>query len=278
MASTRKPRQSPGKKNSTPYQQLGKLLAHYRVRATYTQVQLACLLHISQAKLESIEQGRRPLGLELAEELDQCLKTGGALVVMVVNLPERDAIAPWAEEFVNLEREAIAMSSYENQVVPGLLQTEGYMRAVFSNEIPQLTPDDRELRVTKRMERQELLRREVPPVASFVISEAALRDQLGGSEVFREQVRHLRECADLPGITIQILRLGRTTHAALSGPFVVLETQEHEQYAYAETPRGSHLIHDPDEVCILTYMYAMLRSQALTPEDTKGLLDELLGE
>jgi hypothetical protein len=71
---------------------------------------------------------------------------------------------------------------------------------------------------------------------------------------------------------------GRETHAALDGSFTLLETPEHKRYAYTEGQRGSQIISDGDEVSILSLRYAMLRSQALNPEDTRGLLDRLLGE
>jgi Domain of unknown function (DUF5753) len=163
-------------------------------------------------------------------------------------------------------------------VVPGLLQAEEYMHAVFRNDVPMLSEADIELRVAARLERQDILQRKVPPVTSFIMSEAVLRDRLGGDEVYRIQLRHLRQCAEVPGITMQVFRLGRTTHAGLSGPFVLMETPEHDQLAYAGTQRGGQLIYARDEVSILAHKYAMLRTQALNAEETKGLLDELLGE
>lgn len=93
-----------------------------------------------------------------------------------------------------------------------------------------------------------------------------------------EQVRRLRECADVPGISLQILPLGRTSHAGLDGPFVLLETPDHQRLASMETQRGSHLIADPDGVGILTGKYAMLRTQALNTEVSRCLLGRLLGE
>lgn len=266
------------KKNPSPFQSVGALLALFRVAAGYTQAELAAAIIISQAKLESIEQGRRPLTLELARELDQLLETKGALEVAVDHLPDTDVVPIWAVEFVDFEGEAITISSFQNQVLPGLLQTEDYMRAVFRDDIPTLTEEEIELRVAARLERQEVLQRKVPPAASFILSETTVRDRLGGDEVYHAQLRYLRECADVPGTTIQILPLGRTTHTGLDGPFVLLETPEHDHLAYAETQRGSQLIHDPDDVSILARKYAMLRTQALNPEETKGLLEQLLGE
>ncbi|MGP3983871.1 helix-turn-helix domain-containing protein [Streptomyces sp. KR80] len=266
------------RKNASAVRLVGALAAQFRRSARLTQRELAERLCLHEETIASIEQGRRPLKLDLAEDLDRVLETKGALAVAVENMPEVDKFPVWAAEFIDYEREAIALSSYENQVVPGLLQSEAYARAVFRNEIPLLSEEEIEHRVAARIERQDILHRKVPPNASFVISEAVLMDRLGGDEVYREQLQHLRECADLPGLSLQIMPFGRQTHAGISGPFVLLETPEHELLAYAETQRGSQLISDADEVSILTRKYAMLRTQALNPEDTKDLLDRLLGE
>ncbi|WP_430542745.1 Scr1 family TA system antitoxin-like transcriptional regulator [Streptomyces iconiensis] len=101
---------------------------------------------------------------------------------------------------------------------------------------------------------------------------------LGGDNVRRELLQHLIHCADLPGLSLQIMPMGRETHAGLAGPFILLETPDHEHLGYMETQRGSILVSDPDEVSILARKYAMLRTQALNTEDSKGLLERLLGE
>ncbi|MER7232900.1 DUF5753 domain-containing protein, partial [Streptomyces olivaceus] len=143
---------------------------------------------------------------------------------------------------------------------------------------PSADRHERSRLVAARIKRQEILHRKVPPTMSFVIWEAELRDQLGGEDVYGEQVQTLREYAELPGVTLQILPLGRTTHAGLDGPFILLETPDYQRLAYMETQRGSHLIGDPEGVGILTQKYAMLRTQALNTEDTRAMLDRLLGE
>ncbi|MEU8917182.1 Scr1 family TA system antitoxin-like transcriptional regulator [Streptomyces nigrescens] len=117
-----------------------------------------------------------------------------------------------------------------------------------------------------------------PVIASFVFSEAAVLSNLGGRQVMRDQIFHLRSCAELNGVSIQILPLSREHHAGLAGPFVVLETSDHQHLAYTEAQRSSELISDPDEVSILAQKYGMLRMQALNAEETLGLLERLLGE
>lgn len=257
---------------------VGTLLALFREAAGYTQKSLGEIFVVGEQQIASIEQGRRPLKMDLAEQLDQLLDTKGALVAALSEMPEVDLVPLWAEEYLDREREAIAISVYDSLAVPGQLQTEGYARAVFRSRVPVYDEDHIEQLVATRMERQQILHRKVPPMTSFVIWEAVLRDRLGGREVYVEQLRKLREYAGVPGITLQVLPLGRTSHAGLDGPFVPLETPEHQRLAYMETQRGSQLIADPDGVGILTQKYAMLRTQALNTEDTRDLLDRLLGE
>ncbi|MBQ1099513.1 helix-turn-helix transcriptional regulator [Streptomyces sp. b94] len=266
------------RRNASAMKMVGALLALYRQAAGHTQRSLGERFVIGEQQIASIEQGRRPLKPDLAEQLDELLGTKGALSVALSRMPEVDLVPLWAEEYLDREREAIAISSYENQVLPGLLQTEAYARAVFRSRIPMLSEAKAEQHVAKRTERQEIFHREEPPITCFVIWEAVLRDHLGGDQVYVAQLRHLREHSELPGLTLQVLPLGRTAHAALDGPFVLLETPEHQRLAYTETQRGSQLIADPDEVAILTQRCAMLRSQALNPEDTRDLLDRLLGD
>ncbi|MFC9845729.1 Scr1 family TA system antitoxin-like transcriptional regulator [Streptomyces sp. NPDC060223] len=257
---------------------VGALIGVFRRTAGYTQRELAEQLRLDEQTLASIEQGRRSLRLEYAVFLDELLDTKGALAVAVENMPEVDLFPRWAEEYIDLEREALALSWYDNQVLPGLLQTPAYARAVFLNEVPALTEDEIAQRVAARVERQEVLGRAEPPTASFIVSEVTVMDRLGGDEVYYEQLRRLRECADLPGVTLQIMPVGRDFHAGLAGPFTLIETADHQRVAYIEGQRQGRLVADPDEVSVLERKYAMLRTQALNPLETRRLLDRLLGE
>ncbi|MFI2258447.1 DUF5753 domain-containing protein [Streptomyces tubercidicus] len=274
MQSPKKPKN----RHSAAMEVIGAQLSMYRLKAGFTQRSLSEQTTASEETIASVEQGRRALMPHLAMEFDQLLSTGGALAMGVTKLPPKDKYPIWAEEFIEYEKQAVALSGYENQVLPGLLQTGEYARATFRNDIPSLSKETIELRVGGRLERQEVLHRAVPVIASFIISEAILRDHLDSREVMQEQLRHLRTCAELPGVAIQVMPFGNTSHAGLSGPFVLLETSDHQHFAYSETQIGSHLISDLDKVSSLTQKYGMLRMQALNAEDTMGLLDRLLGE
>ncbi|MGW1279564.1 helix-turn-helix domain-containing protein [Streptomyces tsukubensis] len=266
------------RRNASALMLVGKQVALFRKAAHLTQEQLAEHLGISLETVASIEQGRRALKLDYAERLDELLNTKGALVVAVQNLPEIDMIPAHAEQYLDMEREALALSFYENQVLPGLLQTPEYARAVYLCRVPAYSTDEVERLVARRISRQDILHRDNPTTISFIFTEVVLMERLGGDTVHAETLRHIRACADLPGISIQVMPLGTTGHAGHSGPFVLLETPEHQHLAYADGHGRSEILRSPDQISILSQKYAMLRTQALNLVETKHMLDRLLGE
>ncbi|MFE6838484.1 Scr1 family TA system antitoxin-like transcriptional regulator [Streptomyces sp. NPDC057705] len=257
---------------------VGEQVAVCRVAKGLTQRELGEKVGLQEESVASIEQGRRPLMPDVAELMDQTLGLPGVLTVAAHKMPQIDVIPPWAEPLINLEQRAAALSSYQNQVVPGLLQTKAYAEAVFRSRVPLYTDGEVADQIAARLDRQSTLRREKPMVASFAIWEPALACPLGGRAVLHGQLRHLLTCSELTGVSIQVLPLDRTLHPALDGPFVLLETPEHQHIAYLETQRGSLVVSDLDEVSILSMKYAMLRTQALNPEETRDLLKRMLGD
>ncbi|MEU9374873.1 helix-turn-helix transcriptional regulator [Streptomyces sp. NPDC048255] len=257
---------------------VGKQVAASRVAKNLTQKQLGKLVRLDPETIASIEQGRRALMPNVAELMDQCLGLPGLLSVAANEMPLVDTIPPWAEDYMDLEERALALSWYESMRMPGLLQTENYARALFRNRVPAYSEGQIEALTARRVARRAILHRDVPPSLSFVLWEAAFQVRIGGDAIYREQLQHLLTCATLPNITLQILPFGQTIHAGLNGPFILLETPDHQHLGYAETQRGSLLISSPDEVSILARKYAMLRTQALNTEQTQGLLGRLLGE
>ncbi|MFB6825265.1 Scr1 family TA system antitoxin-like transcriptional regulator [Streptomyces virginiae] len=257
---------------------VGAMVAAARIAKNLTQKQLGELVRLDAETIASIEQGRRALMPNVAELLDLHLGLPGLLTVAAQKMPQVDVIPSWAEPLINLEQKAVTLSSYESQLVPGLLQTKAYAEAVFRSRVPVYTDGEVADQTTARLDRQVALRRERPMLASFVIWEPALACPLGSSEILRDQLRHLLTCSDLTGVSIQVLPLDRTHHPALDGPFVLLETPEHQHIAYIESQRGSLVVSHLDEVSILAQRYAMLRTQALNPEETRDLLKRLLGD
>ncbi|MFJ3282648.1 helix-turn-helix domain-containing protein [Streptomyces halstedii] len=265
-------------KRVTSWHVIGAQLATFRKAAGLTQASLADRFCVGEDTIASIEQGRRTLQADFAAALDELLDTKGVLRVAVSKVPQKERFPAFVQDFVEYEQEAVTLLWYENQVVPGLLQTEEYARAVFVSLYPPLEEDELEERVAARLDRQKMLDRRPRPMPSFLIEESVLRRPIGGRRVLREQIKHLRRCAELPFLGLQIMATDRETHAALDGPMVLLETPDHDQLAYVEGQRVSFLIDDLDEVCVLQQKYGMLRSQALSPEESMRLLDDLLGE
>ncbi|MGW2046966.1 helix-turn-helix domain-containing protein [Streptomyces sp. NPDC001858] len=263
------------RKNLSTMKMLGKQLGTARREAGHTQSGLAELVRLDEETISSIEQGRRALKPDLATLLDEILDTKGMLATGVANLPDIDQFPLWAELYMEHEREALALSWYDNAVLPGLLQNEPYVRAVLRNRVPAYDEDEIETYTALRLARQEILHRKNPPTLSFVVWEPVLYLEIGGR---LEQLRQLRQLAELPCVSLQFLPMRSPCSAGLDGPFILVETPDHQHLAYAEGQRGSQWVSDADEVSILARKYAMLRTQALTTQDSMALLDRLLGE
>ncbi|MEV8535928.1 helix-turn-helix transcriptional regulator [Streptomyces sp. NPDC051211] len=258
---------------------IGALAAHFRRQTPFTQESLAEHLHVDRETVSSMEQGRRLLQPKMAAALDELFATRGALSAALAKVPKRERYPAFAIEFIEHERDAASLLWYENHVIPGLLQTPEYAAAVFGCLFPPLTAEGTEQQTASRLARQTLFNRKPwPPMMHFILEQVVLERPIGGMDVLREQLRHLREMTELPFLGLQVIPTSRTTHAGLAGPMILLETGDHDQLAYLEGQRVSFLLDDPDEVHPLHLKYGMLRSQALSLEDSKGLLDDLLGE
>src|SRR5262249_13958144 len=129
-------------------------------------------------------------------------------------------------EYIGLEEAAILIRGYEVQLVPGLLQTEDYARAVTLLEYSN--PKEISRRVSLRMTRQAILARPEPTGLWVVLDEAALRRPLGGSSVMRAQLKHLIEMSQRDNVTIQVMPFKIGGHPAVTGPFSVLHFAERD--------------------------------------------------
>ncbi|MEV7390195.1 MULTISPECIES: helix-turn-helix transcriptional regulator [unclassified Streptomyces] len=257
---------------------VGALVAHYRKQTRLTQEQFAEMANLHVDTVGSIEQGRLALQSDRAEQFDELLGTGGALTVLVARMPVRERIVQFAQGLVDHEQEAVSLLSYEVQVVPGLLQTRDYCRTVFEYRYPAIGSETAEQWVNARMERQLVWQRDRPPVGHFVLEESILRRKVGSPEVMREQIRQILEYTEPVHMSVQIMPMDRTPHCGLAGPMLLLETPEHERLAYLEVHRASLLVDDPEDVSDYHHKYGMLRSQALSPDESVSLLNGLLGD
>lgn len=252
----------------------------FRKRAGLTQEEFAPLVRFQPSTVASIEQGRRLPPRVYIERAEEALDAFGALWAAAKYLGRQPGLASWFRKWADLEEVAISLYTYECRLIPGLLQTEAYARAVMWSVPLRPTDEQVEQRVAARLARQELLStsRERPTAFSFIIEQAILERHTGGEGVTRELIDHLLDVNERHwNVEIQLMPLRQPVHAGLDGPMHLLETPENEWFAYAEGQKTGHLISDRKAISVLQQRYAKMRSQALTPGDTVSLLQQMRG-
>jgi hypothetical protein len=190
------------------------------------------------------------------------------------------AIPDWFRKYVNLEEGATEIKSYDTELVPGLLQTEEYARALtLASPLPP--PDDVDRLVQARMARQERITGDDPADMWVVLSEGALRRQIGGPDVLRRQLEHLRALAKKPNITIQISPFTEGAHAATGFSFALLQLPNSDglDVVYLEDLTSAHYIdNDPAEQQRYAVIWSYLTRSVLPPKESARLLVTLMGE
>jgi len=191
-----------------------------------------------------------------------------------------DVLPSWFRTYVDLEQAATLIRTYEGQFVPGLLQTDDYMRAVVRGAHLEESSDEVGRRVRLRMARQILLTRDSPPRLWAVVDEAALRRPVGGKEVMRGQLERLIEATKLPNVTLQILPFASGAHPAMVGSFSVLRFPDEElpDIVYLEHLTSALYLNKPDEVDQYLHVMESICVRAAAPDQTVELLDQILAE
>ena len=242
--------------------------------------ELGGLVGYSKHTVASIEMGRRMPDPSFVERAEPALGDTKALTRAMKHLNRQPGLAAWFRQWARMERSAISLYTYECRVVPGLLQTRAYAHAVSADVPPLATEAEVTARVDRRLERQALLStdREPPCAFNFIIEEAVLLRHTGGDDVTRELLDHLLDITDRHwNVEIQVMPLRAPAHAGLDGPIALLETPDNQWFAYSEGQKNGRLISDAKEISVLQQRYAKLRSQALTPEDSRALLERMRG-
>ena len=191
-----------------------------------------------------------------------------------------DVLPNWFETFVGLEEAASLIRSYEIQLLPGLLQTEAYARAVISAGAPSAVVAEVERRVNFRIQRQSILRRESPPHFWAVVDEAALHRPIGGAKVMREQVEHLLDLMSLPNVTLQVMPFRFGGHVGEGGAFTILRFPEPElpDTVYVEHLTSAHYLDKPDHVERYAQTMERLTVDSQPPDMTRRTLQKILAQ
>ncbi len=176
--------------------------------------------------------------------------------------------------FVGLETDASSLHTHQALLVPGLLQTEDYTRAVIRAIRPDVEEAEVDKRVKGRLARQRLLTEPHPPEYWAVLDEAVLHRVTGGPEVMHAQLTRLVQAAALPNVTLQVVPFGAGAHAGMEAPFLILgfPEQADPDVVYVENTTSGVYLEQPSDVRRYTLMFDHLRAAALKPDDTVDLV------
>lgn len=251
--------------------QFGAELQRLREMSGLSQRALGRAVGTSGQQIGAVERAKRNPSKALAEQSDQVLNANGTLLAL---WPRGRRTAPrWLDDYVELEAKAQSLHVFQCQIVPGLLQTPDYARAVLAASWPPHTEDQIAGHIDGRMKRQELLKRAAPPTVSVVMDEAALSRGTASPEMMSDQVKHLIALAKRPFVEFQVLAFSAGQHAATEGSFIVLDMTQTEHVVYVELPGHGRLLTDVEIVGNCVRRYGSLRGQAMSPAETLTFLE-----
>ena len=270
---------------STARHELGNELR--RLRGDRRGADVAAALGWSESKLSRIETAHTGI-TEL--DLDRLLTTYGVRVEDRDRLrelarrgrarawwtPYRSSVPDPYDEYVALEAEAVLISEWEPQVVPGLLQTDEYARAVIEVGADVGAAETIQRRLALRMARQAVLTREPPPMLRIVLDEAVLHREVGGPEVLRRQLARLVEASERPGVELLVLPFSAGAHAGMTEPFMVLEfaAGTRAPVVHSEGLTGGLFRVTPTDVDVYRDALSDLRERAMSAETSRTAIAE----
>ncbi|MCX5140946.1 helix-turn-helix transcriptional regulator [Streptomyces sp. NBC_00338] len=265
------------------FRALGRQIKVLRERAGLSQRELGLAAHCGEDLVSAVERGVRTPQPDFLERLDELLSANGVLKAAVPDVLDarkqaRSRHPEWYRDYARLEAEAVQIYVYTNQSVPGLLQTEAYARAVFTQWRPLLEEETIDKRVADRLDRQQVFAPWPSPTFHFVLDESVLLRPIGGRNVHREQLQKLLHIGGLRTVQLQLMPLNRTEQPSLDGPFTLLTPKGRQQVAYLEIHTYPRLITDMEEVRMLAVRYGIIQSAALTPRESLAAIEKMLGE
>ncbi|MFD6365124.1 Scr1 family TA system antitoxin-like transcriptional regulator [Streptomyces roseolus] len=259
--------------SASPLDYYGSELRRLREEAGLSQTQLGKIVFCTGSLVGQIETAHKVPTREFSERIDAALMTGG-LFTRLVGLVLRSQLPAWFQEYAEMEAQAAYISTYQSQMVYGLLQTEAYARAVLATGLP----DKLEELLAARLERQRILEKVRPPMVWVIIDEAALHRPIGSPQIMRAQLAHLLSFREARWTRIQILPFKAGEHASLIGSFNFLRFDSDPDIVYTEDVIAGHMTANPDTVREAALRYAHLQASALSVEDSAELIMRVMEE
>ncbi|WP_420080932.1 helix-turn-helix domain-containing protein [Streptomyces sp. JL4002] len=259
--------------SASPLDYYGYELRRLREAAGLKQAQLGSIIFCTGSLIGMVENGRRVPTRDFSERVDAALDTGGHFS-RLVGLVLRSVLPTWFQAYAEMEARAAYISTFQAQLVYGLLQTEEYARAVLGVR----SEGELDAKVAARMERQRVLDRENPPLMWVVLSEAVLHQEIGGREVMRGQLAHLLGLRGREWVRVQILPFEAGAHAGQMGSFNVLRFDDDPDIVYTEDFVQGHMTANPQALREGSLRYDHLQAAALSLEDSAALIARVLEE
>jgi len=224
-----------------------------------------------------VEGGKRIPRQEYLDRADEVLGAGGLISaawedVKKVRYPKS------VRQLGKLEAQAVEIGVYECNIVAGLLQTPGHARSVIQAAQPPYSPDDVERMVAARLARQSVFERDPAPSIHFVLEEAPLRRQIGGTMMWRQQLERLLEVGRLNSVTLQVMPTNTEAHPGLDGRIELLKFPDGTAVGRSDGLFNGRPVSDPKQLRILELQYGTIRAQALPPRESLAFIEKLLGE
>ncbi|WP_046503320.1 helix-turn-helix domain-containing protein [Streptomyces odonnellii] len=257
-----------------PRKHFGQELRIAREAAGLTQAQLGEGVVCHATLIAHFEAGRRMPRPEDAQRIDKVLGTGGRFHRMLHILEEAKYAAHFREA-AEAERLATAIFEYAVSLVPGILQTAEYARAVYRSGEPNPNPVRMGELVKSRTSRRELLSNPETPVVWVVVSEAVLRTAVGGSAVMAEQLRDLARLMRADRIFLQVVPFSAGAHATMGSMMTLMGFDDAPDLAYVEGVFTGALFDDPHLVRKLRQSYDLTRAAALPPAASLALIESV---
>ena len=266
--------------------QLGRQLRLLRERAGLTLEEAAPRLDWSSSKLGRIETAQQGVDVHGVRSMLDLYDVGGERWTEIIDLTREarkkdrwHAYGRSDQGYLGLEPDAVVVHEYHAHV-PGLLQTEDYMRTLFRNSRRHPTDTEIDRDVQARLLRQRRLTEEPGLELVAIVDESALRRPVGGVEVMRAQLRQVAGRATLPSVCLQVLPISLGVHSGMDGSFTVLGfgDPDEPEIAYIEHTANALHLHKEAEVSACKLVFDRLRSEALSPRDSVALVERLVAD
>jgi transcriptional regulator with XRE-family HTH domain len=264
---------------ASPLAFFGAELRLARAAAGLSQEQLGQRIGYSAALVGKVETGERAPSQDFARRCDQALPDAGGLLLRIYVLTQRwDGGYPsWFVEWIEAERRAESVCWWEPLLIPGLVQTADYARALFEAWRSAGSDDELDQLVNGRMERQLIFERPEPPSLWVIVDEGVLHRRIGSAKIMQDQLERLADLAGRPKITIQVVPGDEGAHVGLLGAFAVA-SHNGASTVYMESPDQGQTTETPSVVAKINATFDTLRAEALPRAASRDLIRKVAEE